>query len=434
MTRQDLPERFLLGPDAGEALRIIRTLQDAGFTAYLAGGCVRDALLGKPPKDYDVATNATPDAVRKVFGRSRTLAFGASFGVIGVLPCRRSSPSSAWTGGTVQPTEVATFRSDGFYSDGRRPDSVHFGDAKHDALRRDFTINGLFFDPIEDRVIDFVGGREDLKQGILRTIGDPLERFGEDKLRMLRAVRFATTLGFKLETSTLRAIVEHADDIRLVSAERIGAEMRRVLLAGQAVTGLRHLLACGLDRAVLPEISEMDLERAQRLLEHTNAGDLSLRLACLLTLVEDPQQSLREIGHRWRLSNDEIRRAASALKHWPVIVRTRSLAWSTVQPLLIDRDAETIVALASAIVSVDQGQDPSLGSEDVVAAREALQWPEERLNPPPLLTGDDLRELGIPPGPNYSAILQAARADQLDGKLRTRAEAIARIQRPETGA
>ncbi len=156
---------------------------------------MRDALLGKQPKDYDVATDATPDAVRHVFGRSRTLAFGASFGVIGVLPPRRhqgsarSTPLSESEAGQqpslVQPTEVATFRSDGFYSDGRRPDSVHFGDAKHDALRRDFTINGLFFDPWEDRLIDFVGGQDDLEAGVLRTIGDPLARFGEDKLRML---------------------------------------------------------------------------------------------------------------------------------------------------------------------------------------------------------------------------------------------------------
>ncbi len=141
-----------------------------------------------------MATNATPDSVREVFGRSRTLAFGASFGVIGVLPPRSKQRDR---NGPVEPTEVATFRSDGDYSDGRRPDSVHYGDAEQDALRRDFTINGLFYDPQEDRVIDYVGGEADLQRGLLRTIGDPLERFGEDKLRMLRAVRFATTLGFQ---------------------------------------------------------------------------------------------------------------------------------------------------------------------------------------------------------------------------------------------
>lgn len=431
MTQQEPTHRFLRGAAAGEALRIITTLRGAGFVAYMAGGCVRDALLGKQPKDYDVATNATPDAVRHVFGRSRTLAFGSSFGVIGVLPPRGPSPTEQREAHShpTQPTEVATFRSDGFYSDGRRPDSVHFGDARHDALRRDFTINGLFFDPHEDRVIDFVGGQADLQSGILRTIGNPQERFGEDKLRMLRAVRFATTLGFRLEPSTLQAILEHADDIRMVSAERIGAEMRRVLLAESAVTGLRHLMACGLDRWVLPETPHMDLDRGERLMTHALIPDFSLRLACLLTLVQDPGESLQAISKRWRLSNEETRRAEAAIKHWPMIVATQSQAWSKIQPLLIDRDAETIVALAAAIAAVDRGADDRAGTEDVAAAQAALAWPADQLNPPPLLTGDDLRELGIPAGPEYAEILKAARNDQLDGKIRTRAEAIARIVR-----
>ena len=324
---------------------------------------------------------------------------------------------------------MATFRSDGFYSDGRRPDSVHFGDAKHDALRRDFTINGLFFDPHEDRVIDFVGGQDDLRSGILRTIGNPLARFGEDKLRMLRAIRFATTLGFSLEPSTLQAILEHADDIRLVSAERIGSEMRRVLSAEPAVMGLRHLIACGLDRAVMPEAHQMDLDRGERLLSHASVEDFSLRLACLMTLVDDPARSLAAIAQRWRLSNEETRRTAAALHHWPLILETRSLPWSKVQPILIDRDAETIVSLAEAIAAEDQSGDDPTGVEDVAAAKAALSWPEDQRNPPPLLSGDDLRELGIPAGPVYSEILQAARNDQLDGKIRTRAEAIARINR-----
>lgn len=422
---QDFTHRFLRGAAAGEALRIISKLREAGFVAYLAGGCVRDALLGKPPKDYDVATDATPDAVREVFGKSRTLAFGSSFGVIGVLPPRRRDRSGP-VNQSAGPTEVATFRSDGFYSDGRRPDSVHFGDAKHDALRRDFTINGLFYDPLEDRVIDFVGGASDLQSGILRTIGDPLERFGEDKLRMLRAVRFATTLGFAFEPLTLRAIIEHADDIGAVSAERIGAEMRRVLVADAAVTGLRHLIACGLDRPVLPEVHDMDLNRAERLIDHA-APDVSLRLACILTLVDDAPGSLASIGHRWRLSGEETRRAAAALSHWPTIMRTQSLPWSEVQPVLVHRDAETIVALADAICRANVSEGEPDGVEDVAAAQAALGWPEERLNPPPLLTGDDLQQLGIPPGPEYAEILSATRAAQLNDTIRTRAEAIARI-------
>ena len=245
-----------------ESRLIIDRLREAGFVAYLAGGCVRDALLNLEPKDFDVATNATPQAVRDLFGKKRTLAFGASFGVIGVLPPldgRRESLS-------VEPTEVATFRSDGDYSDGRRPDSVHFGDAEQDALRRDFTINGLFYDPQHHEVIDFVDGTTDINQEILRTIGKPWDRFAEDKLRMLRAVRFATTLDFEIEKSTLCAIQEHADDITMVSAERIGAEMRRVLSSPNAAGGLRQLNLCGLTNAVLPELKHADLRRFRGLI------------------------------------------------------------------------------------------------------------------------------------------------------------------------
>lgn len=426
-------ERFLRGTEAAEALRIIDTLRDAGFVAYLAGGCVRDALLGNQPKDYDVATDAAPQAVRKVFGKSQTLAFGESFGVIGILPLRQDGARSQNSSGnqTRQPTEVATFRSDGQYSDGRRPDSVHFGDAREDALRRDFTINGLFFDPHEDRVIDYVGGQADLKAGILRTIGDPIERFGEDKLRMLRAVRFATTLGFALDPSTIHAIVEHAGDLVKVSPERIGAEMRRVVQAEDAATGFRHLINCGLDRVVFPETSQMDLDRADRLLRCVNSDDFALRMACFLTLVADPLLTLQQTATNWRLSNGETRRSASALTHWPSITKTRSMAWSKIQPLLVDRDAETIVALAAAIATVDCEQGISRVVEDVATAQEALAWPRERLDPPPLLKGNDLMQIGIPAGPEYSKILRTARDAQLDGTIRTRAEAIARIVRSE---
>ncbi len=211
--------------------------------------------------------------------------------------------------------------------------------------------------------------------------------------------------------------------------------MRRVLSAGPAVTGLRHLIACGLDRSVFPEIDQMDLDRGEQLLQQASRFQqlsedvFSLRLASLLTLVDDPLASLKGISRRWRLSNEETRRTGAALRHWPAILRTRTLAWSQVQPLLIDRDANTIVSLAAAIARVDQREGEPFGVDDVAAAQEALAWPQEELNPPPLLSGDDLRELGIPSGPEYSKILQAARQDQLDGKTRTRAEAIARIDR-----
>ena len=436
---------FLQGPLAQEALRVIRQLREAGFVAYLAGGCVRDALLEKKPKDYDVATDATPESVRDVFGKRQTLAFGASFGVIGVLPPKRNSfadeAARHQRALSVEPTEVATFRSDGFYSDGRRPDSVHYGDAKNDALRRDFTINGLFYDPHEGKVIDYVGGQQDLQRGVLRTIGDPLQRFGEDKLRMLRAVRFATTLGFEIESQTKAAILDHAQDISVVSSERIGAEMRRILVSPHASEGIRHLIESRLYSVVLPEVvgskqQSIDplspearveartlVERFARMIERPQARRFPIALAMLVSTNDRPAVALKAIAKRWRLSNEEVRQAQAALKHQGTIQRSDQLPWSQVQPILVDRDAEAIVSVAEAIASAD-----SLSLTGIQLSRERLAWPPERLDPPPLVTGADLAELGIQPGPAYREILQAIRDRQLNGKLGSRDEAIAMIR------
>jgi poly(A) polymerase len=226
------------------ALDIVRKLRAAGYDALWAGGCVRDQLLGLVPKDYDVATSATPDQIRDVFGRRRTLPIGAAFGVITVL-----GPRSA---GQI---EVATFRADAAYSDGRHPDSVTFTTAEHDAERRDFTINGLFYDPIAETVVDYVGGQQDLRDRIIRAIGDPRLRLTEDKLRMLRAVRFAATFRFEIEPETFRAIQEMAGDITSVSAERIGMEIRRMLLDPNRAVALELLKESGLLAHVLPEVA-----------------------------------------------------------------------------------------------------------------------------------------------------------------------------------
>lgn len=391
----------------------------------MAGGCVRDALLGKRPKDYDVATNATPKSVRELFGKRKTIAFGASFGVIGVLPSSHRSEQSDGEAGEQSPTpftEVATFRSDGYYSDGRRPDSVHFGDAEQDALRRDFTINGLFYDPQDSAVIDFVGGQEDLQAELLRTIGNPLERFGEDKLRMLRAVRFATTLGFRISDETVQAITEHADDINVVSGERIGAEMRRILSSQHPATGLQHLIVCGLHRVVLPEVHSADLDRFDSLVQHV-PDEFPIAMACLLYVLEEPREALRAITSRWKLSNEERRQIASALAHWQVVADAHRLPWSQVQKVLIDRDAESIIELAGAVVMADEAD-----LSGVHLAREALAWPAEKLDPAPLLGGNDLRELGIPAGPSYRTILESLRDAQLDGVISSRDEAVAMVR------
>ncbi|MBL9124924.1 MAG: CCA tRNA nucleotidyltransferase, partial [Planctomycetaceae bacterium] len=197
------------------ALGVVQRLVEAGYIAYWAGGCVRDQLLGRIPKDYDVATNAAPDQVRQIFGRRRTHAVGAAFGVITV-----AGPPGA---GHV---EVATFRRDLAYSDGRRPDAVEYSSPVEDASRRDFTINGLFFDPLAAQIIDFVGGQADLERGVIRAIGDPAARIVEDKLRMLRAVRFAATFGFELEPETRAAVAAPAAELPVVSAERIAPAKR----------------------------------------------------------------------------------------------------------------------------------------------------------------------------------------------------------------
>ena len=396
-------------------MRIIRRLVEAGFVAYLAGGCVRNALLGRKPKDFDVATNATPDSVREVFGRRNTLAFGASFGVIGVLP--EKQPHHHTTGG-VEPTEVATFRSDGTYSDGRRPDSVHYGNAEEDAKRRDFTINGLFYDPCQEEVIDFVGGQADLRNRTLRAIGDAWTRFNEDKLRMLRAIRLVTTIDFEIEADTLKAIEEHADCISVVSGERIGAEMRRILISPNAPRGLQRIDASGLGRTILPEFAGLDPQLVSSHLAGLSNHDFPSCLACALIAMGLDAAPLPQICRRWRLSNEEQREIDAAIEHWQAYSNSDSLPWSQIQPRLIDRDAKIILNVATAVVKAG-----GLDESGIQYARAALAWPADRLNPPPLLTGNDLQAAGIPPGPAFKTILQTVRDKQLDGEIKTQAEA-----------
>jgi tRNA nucleotidyltransferase (CCA-adding enzyme) len=334
--------------------------------------------------------------------------------VIGVLPPRDQQDRIA----TIEPTEVATFRSDGEYSDGRRPDSVHFGNAKEDALRRDFTINGLFYDPESHEVIDYVQGRKDIDNKVLRTIGDPLDRFGEDKLRMLRAVRFATTLDFEIDADTLDAIRAHADDIAVVSGERIGAEMRRVLTNTNAAQGIDRLMQCNLDTTVLPEIGGTDRSQFANLIDHAARVDFPLSLACLMLVTENHDEALRNIAGRWKLSNEEVRKAGAALKHWQIIAEANRRPWSVVQPVLTGRDVGTIVRLAAAVIAADSGDDRGL-----TIAQDALKLSAAELNPPPLISGNDLAELGIPTGPQFGPILQALRDAQLNQQITCREDA-----------
>lgn len=398
-------------PSAADALAVIRRLQSAGFVAYLAGGCVRDGLLGRPPKDFDVATNATPETVRQTFGHRRTLAFGASFGVIGVQ------------GTGKEPTEVATFRSDGTYSDGRRPDHVHFGSAEQDALRRDYTINGLFYDPVQDSVIDFVDGRVDLANRVVRAIGDPYLRIAEDKLRMLRAVRFAATLGFSIDHVTTDAIRRLADQVIVTSGERIGAELQRMLGNRGAPIAIELLADTHLMDVIWPGIcADFDqLERAVRLAGAVQPPDFT---ACVAAIVAanavQPSEMVKRLSTLWKMSFDQRAAIEQAIQHRDTLLRADATPWSAIQPLLMLQHRDTILAAAEAWTLAEQL--PRCGID--FCRNRIAQLSREELDPPPLITGQDLIAHGYKPGPAFKPALAAARAAQLDGEIASQSEAL----------
>jgi len=404
------------------SIEVVQKLKQNGFQALWAGGCVRDMLLDKESKDYDVATNAKPDEVREVFGYKRTLAIGASFGVITVL------------GGKLRgQVEVATFRNDVGYSDGRRPDSVEFSSAEEDAQRRDFTINGIFFDPIEQRVLDFVGGQKDLKRGLVRSIGNPYRRFSEDKLRMLRAVRFTSTFGFQLQLSTSHAIHEFARHIHVVSAERIAAELRRMLAdpnRAQAVEMLRNLT---LLREIFPELNIVvghvprwchTIRAMQSYGPPEFCGALAILLhgcskaSILQADVRKPIQPAAQICDRLKLSNDEIKTIQFVLRHEATMRDAQHVAWPKLQRLLIDPSADTVIAVGRAM-ALDQSD-----LSGIAYAESQKQLPPKILDPTPLLTGKDLIDDGLRPGPKFQSVLESTRDAQLLGELTTRDSAL----------
>jgi poly(A) polymerase len=402
------------------ALAVVAKLRAAGHQALWAGGCVRDQLLGKTPKDYDVATDAEPERIREVFGRRRTLAIGAAFGVITVL-----GPKEA---GQV---EVATFRRDIGYSDGRRPDAVAFTSAEEDAKRRDFTINGIFFDPVSNEYHDYVGGQEDLKNHVLRAIGNPHERFAEDKLRMLRAVRFAATFHFALDAGTLSAVQNHAPDIRAVSAERIAAEMRRMLLHENRVAAMRLLRESALLPEILPELATQlfsepaSWDRTLAILEQLKAPSFAMALAALLREVHS-HVGLAEVKTclaRWKLPNEDSSGVLLLLREEPLVRSAETHPWPLIQRLLAGPRAEEVVSFSEA-VAVVLGE----GLESIGFCRQKLALPAAALNPPSLITGEDLKRLGISLGPTYRDILEAVRDEQLNGRLSSADDAVAFIR------
>jgi tRNA nucleotidyltransferase/poly(A) polymerase len=397
------------------AEEVVRKLRDAGFTAYFAGGCVRDQLLGLAPKDYDVATNAVPDRIRDLFGRRRTIAVGAAFGVITVV-----GPPS------VGHIEVATFRSDGKYSDGRHPDRVTFSSPEEDARRRDFTINGMFLDPLADRVIDFVGGQADLRDKTVRAIGDPGQRIAEDRLRMLRAVRFAATYGFRLDADTLAAIRREHAHMAEVSQERITAELERMLVHAGRVRSLQLLTESELLPQVLPELEELphQPEAWTRLLNVVGAlqdPGLAVVLAALLGEVgaHVAGGGVELICRRLKVSNDARKAAVWMVRHEPQLRVAQHLRFSQLQPMLLHPQIEAVLELSTAVA-----QAKNQSTAGVAVCREKLQLPPAELDPRPLLNGADLAALGHCPGPAFAQTLQAIRNAQLDGCLDNREAAL----------
>ena len=405
------------------AVDVVRRLRGSGHQALWAGGCVRDQLLGLTPKDYDVATDARPERIREIFGHRKTLAIGAAFGVITAM-----GPKGA---GQI---DVATFRRDAAYSDGRHPDAVTFADAEQDAQRRDFTINGLFFDPLASQVIDYVGGQEDLRLGIIRAIGDARARIAEDKLRMLRAVRFTARFGFTLDHETLAAIQQSAGELVIVSAERVATELRLILTHEARARGVELLDKCGLLAIVLPEARVLHevagaWERALRVLaalrEPTFASALAALLRELPALDHNIRDLPRTVFERWKLSTDELEGIEKLLREEALILEASRVPWPRLQRVLV---APRVGELLDYCDAVARGAGILPAVQEIEFCRERLALPEIELNPPPLITGDDLKAAGIPQGPLYREILDAVRDAQLERRISTAHEALALAQ------
>jgi tRNA nucleotidyltransferase/poly(A) polymerase len=346
-----------------------------------------------------------------LFGHGRTLAIGAVYGVITVRGPRGAGQ-----------VEVATFRSDNQYDDGRHPQSVRFSDAREDALRRDFTVNGLFYDPIGQEVVDYVGGREDLKRQVIRAIGDPVQRFTEDKLRLLRAVRFATVLDFAIDPSTLEAVERMARQIRIVSPERITAEVQRILTEPHRSRGVQLLLETGLAAEILPEMAFQERssrEHALAVLDQLPQATFPRSLAVLFHGRVEAGGAL-EIGKRWRMPNRDAERVAWLLAHYDALAGARSKRWSALQRIFIAEGIEDLLAIREAEARTGGGD-----AEEVAWCRAQLARPPAELDPPPLATGDDLVRHGIPPGPAYRWLLERLRDAQLDGRIDDRQQALA---------
>jgi poly(A) polymerase len=419
------------------ALQVIEQLRAAGFQALLAGGCVRDLLLGRMPKDWDIATDADPREVTGLF--DRTVSVGARFGIVVVLLGDRQY-------------EVARFRRDGPYRDGRRPESVEFADAEADARRRDFTVNGMFYDPLSGDLLDYVQGQRDLEARVIRAIGDPTERFSEDYLRLLRAVRFAARLDFTIESSTFAALCAHAEHVNAVSAERIRDELTLLLTEGGVVRGLQLLDESGLLEQVLPEVAAMrgveqppqfhpegDVWTHVKLLfEHLGNVDADLAWGALLHDIGKPPTFMvtdrirfnchdavgakmaTSICQRLRMSNQASERICELVAYHMRIRDVKEMRASKLKRLLRQPYFSELLRLHRADCLASHGK---LDLYEF-CQQQLVDSGEETLRPAPLLRGADLIAEGYAPGPRFKAMLAAVEDAQLEGQLSDRGAAL----------
>lgn len=423
------------------AMKVVRTLRDDGYQAVFAGGCVRDLLLRRRPQDYDIATDAKPEDVKALF--ERTIPIGEEFGVMKVV-----------LGGVE--VEVATFRSDLSYSDGRRPSGVKFGKSYEDAQRRDFTVNGMFFDPVAGGVIDHVGGRRDLAARRIRAIGDPEKRFGEDYLRTLRAVRFAAGLGFEIERETFEAIQAGAGRIEAISGERIRAELETMLVDPNRRRALEILDASGLLAVILPEVAAARGVRQGRELhpegdvwEHTllSMGHLEdpsfeLAMGVLLHDIGKPpsaaaevrpflnherigERMTRGIAARLKLSKRETEVIAFLVRYHMILKDVTHMRKSTLKRII----GHELFGELAELHRIDALASNGDLSNYEFAMRKAGELSEEEVKPDPLVNGRDLAEVGIEPGPRMGGIIEKLYTAQLDEEITTRQEALEMAKR-----
>ncbi len=427
------------------AREVAARLRERGHIAYFAGGCVRDIIRGETPKDFDIVTDARPEAVQKIF--PRTYAVGAHFGVIIVLE-------------NGFQFEVATFRSDDAYIDGRHPSAVRFSSPEEDAKRRDFTINGMFYDPVAEEVIDFVGGRSDVAAKLVRAIGDPAQRFAEDRLRMLRAVRFATALDYKIDSQTWDALLASAPSINQISAERIRDELVRIFLSPNRVRGWDLLDSSGLMRAILPELEAMkgvlqpeqfhpegDVFQHTRLMLQFLQETVSVPLVFAVLLHDVAKPVTATVDKTGRIRFNEHDRIGAAMTE--AIMRRLRFSGAEIEATvemvrqhMVFKDVPKmrVAKLKRFMARPTFDDELELHRVDCESSHRMLdnyefllrkreEFANEPIIPPPLLRGDDLIALGLKPGPKFGEILEAVETRQLEGTLRTREEALEWVKR-----